>query len=128
MRVNDAYDTLKSPLTRAEYMLELNGVFVNSEDDNVKPDHALLMEVMELREQLMECEEAPDLKQAMEDIKRSMGQVVTELEGAFAIDAWDRAAQLTMRLKYLGKALEEAHTLFYRFKAQAEAAHTETHH
>lgn len=126
MRVNDAYETLKSPLTRAEYLLELNGVFVNSEDDTVKPDHALLMEVMELREQLAECEDGPSLKAAIDDIKKSMGQVVTELEGAFATNKLERAAQLTMRFKYLGKSLEEAHTLFYRFKSLAESSHS--HH
>lgn len=126
MRVNDAYDTLKSPLTRAEYMLELNGIFVNSEEDNIKPDQSLLMEVMELREQLGECATGRELKSVMDDIKKSMAGVVTELEGAFAIADMERAAQLAMRLKYLGKSLEEAHTLFYRFKATAEAEHS--HH
>lgn len=126
MRVNDAYDTLKSPLSRAEYLLEMEGVFVNSEDDTVKPDQSLLMEVMELREQLSECGSGPALKSAMDDIKASMGQVVTELEGAFATGALERAAQLTMRLKYLGKSLEEAHTLFYRFRAQSQEHHS--HH
>ncbi len=122
MRVNDAYDTLKSPLTRAEYLLELNGVFVNTDEDSEKPDNALLMEILELREQLSECDSGPALKVAMDDIKASMSRVITELEGAFATESFERAAQLTMRLKYLGKSLEEAHTLFYRFKAMAEQA------
>lgn len=121
MRINDGYDTLKSPLSRAEYMLELQGIFVNTEDDSVKPDHSLLMETIELREQLSEIEDGRSLKVAMDDIKSSMSRVITEIEGAFATSAHDRAAQLTMRLKYLGKALEEAHMLFYRFKAEYQA-------
>ena len=128
MRVNDGYDTLQSPLSRAEYLLELNGIFVNTEDDTLKPDHALLMEVMELREQLSECDTAPALKAIMEDIKTSMSRTITELEGAFATNSFERAAHLTMRLKYLGKSLEEAHTLFYRFKLHAQSTHDETHH
>lgn len=129
MRVNDAYDTLKSPLTRAEYLLELNGVFVNTDgEDAEKPDQALLMEVLELREQLAECDSGPALKAAMDDIKASMARVITQLEGAFATHNLETAAQLTMRLKYLGKSLEEAHTLFYRFKAEAEAHHAHHQH
>lgn len=124
MRVNDAYDTLKSPLTRAEYLLELQGIFVNTEDDSIKPSPELLMETIELREQLSEIEDGRSLKAAMDDIKSSMSRCVTELEGAFATSAHERAAQLTMRLKYLGKALEEAHMLFYRFKAES-AEHSE---
>lgn len=124
MRVNDAYDTLKSPLTRAEYLLELQGIFVNTEDDSIKPSPELLMETIELREQLSEVEDGRSLKAAMDDIKSSMSRCVTELEGAFATSAHERAAQLTMRLKYLGKALEEAHMLFYRFKAES-AEHSE---
>lgn len=127
MRVNDAYDTLKSPLYRAEYLLELNGIFVNTDEDSVKPDKALLMEVMEIREQLSECDSGVALKAAMDDIKASMSRVIIELEGAFATQDYEHAAQLTMRLKYLGKSLEEAHTLFYRYKAEAEDTHAEDH-
>jgi molecular chaperone HscB len=126
MRVNDAYDTLKSPLSRAEYLLELQGIFVNSESDSVKPSPELLMETMELREQLAEIDDGRSLKTAMDDIKASMARCITELEGAFTTSHYDRAAQLTMRLKYLGKALEEAHMLFYRFKVESQSSH-DTH-
>jgi molecular chaperone HscB len=116
MQANDAYETLKSPLTRAEYLLALRGVMVNSDADTVKPSPEVLMETMELREQLAEVADGPALKALTEDIKESMKRVVTELEGAFATANDARAAQLTIRLKYLGKTLEEAFARFYRMK------------
>jgi molecular chaperone HscB len=127
MRVNDGYDTLKSPLTRAEYLLELHGVIVGQESGSVAPDKEILMEMMELGEQLEECDSGASLKTVMDDIKASMTRAVTEIEGAFVGQHLDRAAQLTIRLKYLGKALEQAHMIFYRFKAASEADSSHSH-
>ena len=47
-QLNDAYETLKHPLRRAEHLLELQGIFVLTEDAKASP--AILMEMMELRE------------------------------------------------------------------------------
>ena len=50
-RVNEAYRTLKSPVRRAQYLLELNGVDVGFETNTAMP-REFLMEQMELRERL----------------------------------------------------------------------------
>ena len=57
-QVNEAYRTLKSPVRRAKYLLELNGVDVGFETNTAMPPE-FLMEQMELREKL---EEARDVK------------------------------------------------------------------
>lgn len=51
--MNKAYHTLKDPLARAKYLLELQGVEVGESDSLEDP--ALLMEVMEIREELDEA-------------------------------------------------------------------------
>lgn len=49
--INEAYQTLSSPLKRAVYLLKLHGVDVQSETDTSMPMD-FLMEQMELRERL----------------------------------------------------------------------------
>jgi Fe-S protein assembly co-chaperone HscB len=52
-----AYETLKSPLLRAQHLLDIHGFKVNTEGhDTIKPSPELLMEMMELREQLAEAD------------------------------------------------------------------------
>ena len=48
--VNEAYQTLKSPLLRARYLLELQGIALNDTDTTMDP--MFLMEQIELRESL----------------------------------------------------------------------------
>jgi molecular chaperone HscB len=60
---NKAYSTLKEPLSRANYMLELLGAPIHETESLNEPE--LLMEVMEARELLEEAQtedEVQDLK------------------------------------------------------------------
>lgn len=50
-QVNDAYQVLKSPLSRAEYILELRGLELKHEHQTMQ-DPTFLMQQMEWREQL----------------------------------------------------------------------------
>ncbi|MGY0564180.1 MAG: Fe-S protein assembly co-chaperone HscB, partial [Paraglaciecola chathamensis] len=50
-QVNDGYQVLKTPLSRAEHMLELRGVELQHEQKTMQ-DGAFLMQQMEWREQL----------------------------------------------------------------------------
>ena len=59
-RINEAYQTLKSPLARARYLLTLGGHDIGSESNTAMPTQ-FLMEQMELRE-------------AVEDAKHSGGE------------------------------------------------------
>src|SRR6185436_16942644 len=59
-RVNEAYRTLKSPVLRGKYLLELNGVDVAFETNTAMP-REFLMEQMELREKLEEAKSAAEL-------------------------------------------------------------------
>src|SRR5258706_5065700 len=59
-QVNEAYRTRKSPLRRAQYLLELNGVDVAFETDTAMPKD-FLGQQMEFREKLEEAKSSADL-------------------------------------------------------------------
>jgi len=104
--ITNAYQVLSNPLKRAEYLLAEHNIRVNGENDNVKPSHELLMEIMEIREKLSEAE-ARDLKNleafAETEIKESIGRLAKD----FAGNELEKAAEDAMRLKYLTKFLDE---------------------
>ena len=115
--VNDAFDTLKNPLTRAEHLLLLNGY--TALDDDATPPPDMLMEIMEMREQIADAaSHGSDLAVMVEQIKARAKENTKAMEDAFEAKDYLRAARETMRLQYLGKAMEEAHMLIYRLKAQ----------
>ena len=65
MRVNEAYQRLKDPLTRAAYLCELRGVAVDAERNTAMPQ-AFLVQQMQWREALEEAGSAADV-QALDD-------------------------------------------------------------
>src|SRR6185436_19445559 len=78
-RVNEAYRTLRSPVQRAKYLLELNGVDVGFETNTAMP-REFLMEQMELREKLEEARDVAALGLLQKDIFESK----KDLEGRIA--------------------------------------------
>ncbi len=114
--VNDAYETLKNPLRRAEHLLEIQGIEALAEDAVAPP--ALLMEMMELREQVGDAAgDGAALSRVVDDIKARATKTTDALARAFDAADYATATEETMRLHYLGKAIEEAHMLIYRLKA-----------
>jgi molecular chaperone HscB len=114
--VNDAYETLKNPLIRAEHLLELQGIAALSDDTKVPS--AILMEMMELRERVMDAgADGAVLAGMVAEIKALAAANEKALAEAFAAADFVRATSETIRLQYFGKAMEETHMLIYRLKA-----------
>jgi molecular chaperone HscB len=80
-RVNEAYRTLKSPVQRAKYLLELNGVDVAFETNTQMPTDFLLKQ-LELREALAEAKQPDALDPVLEEVrrqKRALEQAIAQL-------------------------------------------------
>lgn len=117
MDANEGYEALRNPLTRAQHMLALKGIVVNAESrDAVRPSQALLMQTMELREQLAEANDGHTLKVMVEDLKKAAEDCREILQAHFAANDLDGAAQEAIRLRYLGKSMEEAQMRIYQLK------------
>jgi molecular chaperone HscB len=71
--INDAYQTLKQPLKRAEYILTLRDVDLPNEQHTFG-DTSFLMRQMELREMLDEVKSADDIDLALESAQLELTQ------------------------------------------------------
>jgi len=67
--INDAYQTLKHSLKRAEYLLTLRGVDMPNEQQSFS-DTSFLMQQMELREMLDDVKFADDIEEAFEHVQQ----------------------------------------------------------
>lgn len=94
--INQAYQTLKDPLKRAQYLLKLQGITVGTDHDSVKPSHELLTEVMEWRETGIEV---PALKEQQQ-------QSIAKIAEHYRTGAWEAMAQETLRLGYIVKTMQ----------------------
>lgn len=114
-QINEAYRVLQDPLTRARYLLELQGVAWDDEQLTVQ-DPAFLMEQMELREALEAVGEGDDaldraaalIDEVNEHIRVGLGQLRKHFSSA---DAQDAAKSATVKLQFLYKLRAEAEAL-----------------
>ncbi|WP_353288671.1 iron-sulfur cluster co-chaperone HscB C-terminal domain-containing protein [Wolbachia endosymbiont (group A) of Pogonocherus hispidulus] len=100
ININKAYQVLKSPLKRAEHLLNLFGM--KSQKDHLNSE--ILNESMEIREYLLDCD---DLQFASRMVDEKIKDCVKNLINTFAVKNFDGAATQVLRLKYLYKSFEE---------------------
>ncbi|MGF1695122.1 co-chaperone HscB [Vibrio lamellibrachiae] len=109
-QINDAYQALKHPISRAEYLLSLNGVELRSETQTMQ-DPMFLMEQMELREELEEIESATDAEDKLFDFESRISAMFkkqqSELEIELTNSHWTSAADLVRKLKFIAKLLQQ---------------------
>lgn len=102
--LNQAYETLRSPLKRSEYILSLNDIKVNSHDKHViEADPALLNEIFELQSDIEETTNQKDLKQIMEQLQNDKNHIYDKLVTLFEKKDYLAAAHLTIKLQFLEK-------------------------
>jgi len=119
-RVNEAYRTLRNPVTRAKHLLELNGVDVAFETNTAMPAD-FLMQQMELRETLEAATRARDAA-ALERLgaEIAQGRVAIHAQLADRIDVRQDhagAAGLVRKLMFLDKLEAEIHSAFEAIEA-----------
>jgi len=105
--LNDAYQVVKKPVARAEFLLEQAGVTIG---DNEQLDPEFLMEILELREELAEARVAGKLD-VVAAKERAMKDRRTQAVGALGplFERRDLAGikRTLIVLRYLDRYLEE---------------------
>jgi len=108
-RLNDALNTLKKPLLRAQYLLELKGVDLNAKGSSIT-DGGFLMEQMELREELAGVKEQADpydaIANLMNRIRSHTQGLLREISEQFELgtsQALEQAQETVSKLQFLNK-------------------------
>ena len=117
--LNEAYRTLKDPLSRAFYLAGLNGVDMPADGKTID-DPDLLTEAMEAREALHDATTPEAIDGLAEVARQDLQKALAGLGSLFLAN--DKAAirKALLRLRYLDKFAEEARarrTTLQRVKA-----------
>jgi molecular chaperone HscB len=115
-RINEAYRTLKEPLSRGRYLLELQGVDLNDADTAF--EGAFLMEQMELRERLAEVKNRAEPEQQLQaiadDIATHSQTLITEMAEQLreaSAESLQQARDVTRKLQFFQRLGEEVEVL-----------------
>lgn len=109
IEVNEAYRALRDPVRRAEAVARHLGLPVG-ETSEPKPSPALLMEMMEAREELAEATRSKDASRVvgLGDAMRARERGLTaSIARAFASDERDAVLPLLGELRYVRRFLDE---------------------
>ena len=108
--INQAYDSLKSPLKRAQYLLELAHIDANQES-HITSDGAFLMQQIEFREALAVLRDSSDVASELDSMHGQVQDNYLKLQNDFAAqhsaaqynDAFDTVA----KMQFFAKLLDE---------------------
>lgn len=108
--INDAFQVLKNPIPRAEYLLSLNGFDIRGEQQTVQ-DPVFLMQQMELREELEQIESSQDAESELFDfdskVSKLYKELISQVETELNSNLWESAVVSVRKLKFIAKLKSE---------------------
>ncbi|XP_039515810.1 iron-sulfur cluster co-chaperone protein HscB [Pimephales promelas] len=97
--VNKAYRTLQKPLSRAVYMLELQGVLLE-EGTDATADPAFLLEVMEINESLAETRSQDEVNAIEQSVREKLKGLIEQMNSSLNKGDLLTAKGLLAQMKY----------------------------
>lgn len=109
-RINEAYETLKSPVSLAHYLLSLQGINIDPQQ-TIANDPAFLMHQMSLREQLMDLKGQDNPEAALDELTRELEQLIDHqcaaFKASFSQQNYEEARVEVAKMQFLFKLEEE---------------------
>ena len=113
-QINDAYTTLKHPVSRAEYILKLRGLDIQHETQTLQ-DPSFLMQQMEFRERLEDISAMSDSFDAVVEFEQELESEISSFKNKLSCyieaDENDAAANTIRKLKFMYKLVAELERL-----------------
>ncbi|WP_192457361.1 co-chaperone HscB [Musicola keenii] len=112
--INNAYQALKHPLKRAEYLLSLHGFDLTNEQHTLH-DTAFLMEQLELREELDAIARQSDADRALtvfaDQLKTMIRQRDEQMRRELDAESWNAAADTVRKLRFFDRLQQQVEQL-----------------
>lgn len=109
VRINEAYQRLKTPLLRAAYICELNGCPVRAEDNTSMPSDFLMLQ-MQWREALEEADSLGALEALQTEIEQHRKTALSKLTQWLDIDfQWENAVREVRALMFTERFEKDLH-------------------
>lgn len=112
-QINEANNTLKDPVARAQYLLQLAGVEINPEQTTA--DGEFLMQQMVLRERLDDVRDAADPEAELDELGSDAAELFHRQEQAFSAglknQALDAAKAALLKMQFLAKLQRQIEAL-----------------
>jgi molecular chaperone HscB len=109
-QINEAFQTLKNPLARGLYLLQLQGIDTN--DNSTAMDNEFLLEQMDLREQLAEIKQQTQpinpLNDFLERVTQEQQNLTATLTQQFAQKNYQLAFDSVRKFQFFIRLHEEA--------------------
>jgi molecular chaperone HscB len=116
-RVNEAYETLRDPVKRVQYLLRLKGIEMDAQQETTR-DAAFLMEQLELREALEKARQAEDPAAVLDELMARVATMIRKLVARMAIqfeegtpEQLEAARESVRKMQFLNKLHAEAEAL-----------------
>lgn len=117
--INEAGKTLKNPVTRGAYLLQMNGVAL-ADDSETTSDTAFLMEQMELREDMEACRHADDAIERCEVIasrlKQRSAEIARQFADSFAARDWQQSREQNRKMQFIQRLQQQVSELQYELE------------
>lgn len=108
--INQAFETLKSPLKRAQYLLVINGIDIDQET-HITTDGTFLMQQIELREALAGVSGRVDPWSELDCLRKSIEQTYCDLQIDFnkqySARAFEDALAVVAKMQFFDKLVRE---------------------
>ena len=119
--INEAYETLVSPLKRAQYLMQLDG-YDSHQENHVSHDGLFLMEQIELREELEMLEHQNQNQSPYQDLRKKLDSLLTKVQHrydvlindfseSYANGLLDNAFSVFAKMQFFSKLLDQVEDL-----------------
>ena len=105
VQINEAFETLKNPLSRGIYLLQLQDI---DKDNQTNLDGEFLMAQMELREELADIKDFEALNAFLNSVEKQMQNLIEQLSQEFQTKNWQAASSSVSKFQFFTKLHEEA--------------------
>lgn len=108
--INEAYDTLRDEQARARYLLQLQGVQFDSDQDTTQ-DMDFLMTQMNLREQIDEVDQHDEPLDRLDELaleaRRQKNSLIQIYQQQFAAKEWEQAKDTVLKMQFFARLQQQ---------------------